>query len=162
MIFNKFKGRFRGHTTASAVFVGYSLCIILMISSIAFIVGCRKGRKENAVDESAAEQSHSRVNDKEYMDSLVGHQDQINAVARQRSELNQKMKRVAEKLKSELSIDVSEEDFKKMLEQNAEWQELLKRTEEISNSASNVLLEARRMIRERILREERDNSADQM
>ncbi len=138
----------------------YFMCIMMLLPCLLFICGCGgKKEPENASAEPKTGGVVSRAADKEYMKSLVSHQAKITAVARQRDELNQRMKSVADAVKSELGEDVSEEEFKAALAQSAEWQSLLKHQAEINAGASNTLEEARSIIRERILREERENAA---
>jgi hypothetical protein len=138
----------------------YFMCIMLLLPCLLLICGC--GGKKEPDNVSAEPKTGGVVNraaDKEYMKSLGSHQAKITAVARQRDELNQRMKSVAGAVKSELGESVSKEEFKAALAQNAEWQSLLKHQSEINDKASNTLEEARSIIRERILREERENAA---
>ncbi len=153
-------GRFGGRLSLFAALLRVAAPCALALVGVLWLSGCGCGRKDKseAAESGRTDQIPSRIEDKEYVATLFAHQDAITAVAQQRHELGEQMRETAAKIKDALPADADEESVKAALAESAEWQELLKREAAVSTSVTNTLLEARRTIRERILREEREKA----
>ena len=134
--------------------VPVSLCIISMF--VLSGCGCNKKKKAAAAENKAPV---SRLNDKEYVAALEAHRADQKVVARERNQLMDKMESVSVRVKSTLKPDVSEEEFKAALEKDEEWQELLKKQEQVNQDVKDVLAEARETVRKRLMKEQAESDA---
>ena len=132
---------------------------VLSLAAVFSGCGCGRSDKDGLSERDPGAESVNRINDKKYLDSLNSHRDDQKIVARERSQLAQKMTVCAERVKSGLAEDVSKENFKAALEQDEEWRSLKEQQAVLDQDVLDVLREARERVRERIMKEEREAKA---
>lgn len=135
-----------------------NVSLFLCIISVLVLSGCGCNKKKKSPD-IESKTPVSRLDDKEYADSLKEHRDDQKVVARGRNQLSKQMATVCERVKGTLKPDVTEEEFKAALEKDEEWQELLEKQARLDQDVKDVLEEARETVRKRLLRDQTESSA---
>jgi len=133
---------------------GFSAVLSLFLALSLSGCGCGRKKKEDSVNPVNAAAPASRMEDKGYLETLDNHRDDQKVVARERNQLAKKMSVCAERVKSGLPADVTQEDYQAALEKDEEWQSLLKEQSVREQDVPDVLREAQQSIRERMLKEE--------
>ena len=144
-----------------------SECIALRVAAMALLVAvCGCERDASAPNAPAARQEAvPRTKDPEYQKALKDVQVRRRKIATERMKVLDEMKELSEKARAALPKDATDAQVKAGLEGNPQkypaWQELVRRLGEVEASAKKDLEEARGMVRERILREQKDLDSQQ-
>ena len=143
-----------------------SECIALRVAAMAFLVAvCGCERDAVAPKEATGTNVVRRAKDPEYQKALKDVQVRRREIATERMKVLDEMKEMAEKILATLPKGTTYAQVKAELDgqpqKYPEWQDLVRRLREVEAKAKRDLSDAQGMVRERILREQKDLDSQQ-